>query len=180
MHHFANHHRCRRFSVGTTPSPKHLVFFSGSKLVLHLVLSSKEEESELRYRSPLFFRRDGQSARRPTRPAAPAGLPNHKLRPSATATPPRLHTASAPQHHRARSHAPCLVNHPWLTLLARGSPAFRKIHSRETRRRAVGDTGGVFSKTVTCDRSPRRHLAPQRRPRRPQRPRSLRSLGERR
>ena len=29
-----------------------------------MVLSSKEEEGELRYRSPLFFRRDGATPRR--------------------------------------------------------------------------------------------------------------------
>ncbi len=30
-------------------------------------------------------------------------------------TAPRRHTAAAPHHHRARRHAPCLVNHPWTT-----------------------------------------------------------------
>jgi len=61
MHQRGEPARCRRFPVGTTRHLSTWFSFPVLRWCLSLVLSSKEEESELRYRSPLFFRRDGPS-----------------------------------------------------------------------------------------------------------------------
>jgi hypothetical protein len=60
MHQRGEPARCRRFFVRTTRHLSTWFSFPVLRWCLSLVLSSKEE-SELRYRSPLFFRRDGPS-----------------------------------------------------------------------------------------------------------------------